>query len=260
VDITGAVFETMMEAAAVSSAIVVQTSTVYGSDNNYLADAVAERPDRYAGIASVNPLSESCGEDLRYWVEERGLCGTRLFAAGASIGMIFSLDDPSLEKFWLSAQSLGIPVDLQVRYMDLPAVENAARRYSDVPLVLDHIGGAPVTGGPPYLAASHLFELAAYPQIHVKFSNHNLDAAESESSTAGDMLRAIIQAYGADRVLWGSNFPNTFGRSPATLETYVGLVQRALRGVAPLAEEEQHALMGGTAAAVYLGRTPTKLG
>jgi len=34
----------------------------------------------------------------------------------------------------------------------------------------------------------------------------------------------VVAAFGADHVLWGSNFRDTFGKSPATAATYAAML------------------------------------
>lgn len=254
VDLDGAALAAMMDAAGVAKAALVQTSTVYGPDNSFLADTVAERPGTFVGVCSVDALAADAPDKLRYWIRERGLSGARLFSASAAIGVLFDVDDPRLEPFWLRAQELAIPVDLQVRYPAIAAVRRVLDRYPAARVVLDHLGGTPVTGGPRYQAASDLLDLAACSRAYVKFANHNLEAAdEADGSSAEGFLAHVVAAFGADHVMWGSNFPNTFGKSPATAATYTAMVSRALRTASRLGEDVAAQLLGGTAQAVYPG-------
>jgi L-fuconolactonase len=254
IELDGPAFAAMMRAAGVAKAVLVQTSTVYGFDNRFLADTVAARPETFAGVCSVDALAGDAAGQLSYWIRERGLGGVRLFSAAAATGVLFEVDDPRLDAFWRRAADLGIPVDLQIRYPAIAAVRRVLARYPSVRVVLDHIGGAPVTGGPPYLAAADLLGLAACDGVHVKFANHNLDAADAAAgSSAEGFLARLVAAYGADRVLWGSNFPNTFGSAPATTATYVAMVSRVLSTVSRLGGEVAARLLGGTARAVYPG-------
>ena len=254
IELAGASFAAMMGAACVAKAALIQTSTVYGFDNRFLADTVAERPGTFAGVCSVDALADDAPDTLRYWIRERGLSGVRLFSAAAAIGVLFQVDDPRLDAFWLRAQELTVPVDLQIRYPAIAAVRRVLERYPSVRIVLDHLGGAPVTGGPPYRAASDLLGLAGYGRVYVKFANHNLDAAdEAEGSTAEGFLGHVISAFGADHVLWGSNFPNTFGRYPATAGTYAAMVARVLGTVSRLGDDVAAQLLGETARLVYPG-------
>jgi L-fuconolactonase len=253
IEVTGDDLLAVMDAAAVSRSVVVQTSTVYGYDNSFIADTVARGHGRFVGVCSVNPVAASASDDLTYWINERGLSGVRLFTAGSEIGWVFSLDDPQLEAFWECASSLRVPVDVQVRYATLPVVARIARRYPAVPLVIDHCGGAPVAAGPPYTDAADLFALAQYEQVHVKFSGRNLEVADSGPSSAGEFLAALAGTFGAHRVLWGSNFPNTYGKLLPTTGTYVALVNRALDAIAALDSAAQQAIMSGTPRALYPG-------
>lgn len=241
-----------MDAADVARAVVVQTSTVYGYDNNYLADGVDRIPDRLVGVCSVDATSPTVAEDLGHWVEERGLVGARLFAASSTAGEIYDLDDSRLDAFWKAADALAIPVDVQVRYTSLRVVDRIARTYPDVSLVLDHIGGAPLATGPFRDVGADLFALAQYPRVHVKFSGHNLDAADRGPASGAEFIAALVEDFGAERVLWGSNFPNTFGTLPPTIETYQIQVSKALAAVELLDETAQRQVMAGTARTVYL--------
>lgn len=195
---------------------------------------------------------------LGYSITERGLRGVRLFATSASAGTVFSLDDPGLERFWSAAERLGVPVDVQVRHPGLDAVERTLRSYPGIPVILDHMSGPALSDGPPYRDASDLFELAAFDQLYLKFSNHNLDAASQGSSTVTAFLEHLPKRFGKDRILWGSIFPNTFGKAPATENTYLHLVDRVVSDVSALGAHVRDSLLGGTALSLYPGLRPTK--
>lgn len=251
VSLTGAEFAPMMARAGVSAATVVQASTVYGYDNSYLADSVEALPGIFAGVCSVDPVADDAADRLGYWISERGLHGVRLFATSAGAGTLFSLDDPRLEGFWAKAAQLGIPVDVQVRYPGIDAVGRLLERHPGIPVILDHLSTPPLSDGPPYRAAEGLFELAGFKQLHLKFTNRNLDDAGQGESTITAFLAQLVERFGADRIMWCSNFPNTDGKAPATEQTYAELVERAVRAVSPLGPDVGQALLGGTALTLY---------
>jgi predicted TIM-barrel fold metal-dependent hydrolase len=240
-----------MSRAGVSAATVVQASTVYGYDNAYLADSVEARPDIFAGVCSIDPVADDAAARLDYWIGERGLHGVRLFATSAGAGTLFSVDDPRLEGFWVAAAKLGLPVDVQVRYPGLAAVRRVLRRYPGVPLILDHLSTPPLSDGPPYRAAADLFELASFEQLHLKVANRNLGHAGEGSSTVTAFLEHLLERFGPDRIMWGSNFPNTEGKAPVTEDTYVSLVHQVVRDVSCFGQDVQAALLGETALKLY---------
>lgn len=247
VSLDGDAFAAMMGVAGVEQAVLVQTSTVYGFDNGFLADTVASRPAVFAGVCSIDALAPDAPARLSYWITERGLRGVRLFSAAAAMGVLFSVDDARLDPFFSRASELSIPVDLQIRYTGLAAVRRVLSRHTGLRVVLDHIAGAPLASGPPV----DLFAMAEFDQVNVKFANHNLDAAGPGLSAAAEFLGSLVDAFGADHVLWGSNFPNTFGKAPATVETYTAMVSRAVAVTSELGPEVAAALLGETARRVY---------
>ena len=73
-----------MDEAGVAKAAIVHSSTAYGFDNSYVADAVAAHPKRFTGVFSVDVLADTGPERIRYWVG-RGLSGFRLFTVGSTM-------------------------------------------------------------------------------------------------------------------------------------------------------------------------------
>src|ERR1700679_697736 len=61
-----------MDAAGIAKAAIVHSSTTYGFDNSYVADAVAIDPKRIDGVFSVDILAPDAPQKIRHWVE-RGL-------------------------------------------------------------------------------------------------------------------------------------------------------------------------------------------
>jgi hypothetical protein len=51
--------------------------------------------------------------------------------------------------------------------------------------------------------------------------------------------------------VWGSNFPNSFGKLPATVDTYRLMLDKGLSAIAGLDPADQQAIMAGTPRALY---------
>jgi predicted TIM-barrel fold metal-dependent hydrolase len=98
--LTPEAFIAMMDAAGVAKATAVQASTSHGYDNNYTADSVARYPDRFVGVACIDPLLPDAPDTLSYWVEQRGMRGVRLFTTGGQLPESFWLDQPVTHPFW----------------------------------------------------------------------------------------------------------------------------------------------------------------
>lgn|SRR5579885_2066313 len=75
--------------------------------NDFLADEIARRPDRYAGFAHVAVQdAAAAGRELERCVNELGFKGAMI--NGHTNGLY--LDDRSLDPFWAAAEALGVPV------------------------------------------------------------------------------------------------------------------------------------------------------
>ena len=57
-----------MDAAGVNKAAIVHSSTAYGYDNSYVADAVAAVPSRFAGVYSIDVLAPDAVRTFDYWL------------------------------------------------------------------------------------------------------------------------------------------------------------------------------------------------
>jgi L-fuconolactonase len=233
-----------MDAAGVAKSVVVQASTAYGHDNSYLVEAVRAHPSRLTGVFSVDVLAPDACAQIRRWVSE-GLCGFRLFTTGSTMpGQATWLDDERSFPAWELAETLRLPVCMQMTAQGIPQLRKLLDRFPGVPVVLDHLARPDLSDGPPYALAESLFALSAYPQIFLKLTIRTIEAAASGASTQPEFFAAVLARFGARRVMWGSNYPASDG-------TMASLLQRAQEAIAGLDEADRAWIFAGTAEAVY---------
>jgi L-fuconolactonase len=248
-------FVARMDEAGVERATLVQASTFHGYDNSYVVDSVTKFPDRFVGIACVDPRAPDAAQTLSYWITDRGLRGVRLFTSGSTMREPTAdwFADTDLDPFWQRARDLRIPISAQMRFASLPLLRRVMDRHPEVTFVLDHLSGPPVDDGPPYAAARNLFDLAAYPQLALKFSKNNLESAGKGASTKEAFVNALISSFGPQRLMWGSNYPATRLHSTAS---YAEIVADARQQLAFLSPTDQEWLFGRAAMMQYWGSVP----
>ncbi len=233
-----------MDEAGIAKAVVVQASTAYGYDNSYLADAVAAHPDRFTGVFAVDVLAPDAIEKIEYW-RAKNLTGLRLFTAGSTIaGQADWLDDPHTQPMWAHAVETGLPVCMQMRPPGLKLLANVLEQFPETTILIDHLARSVFDDGPPYELAADLWALAWYPNVNLKLTLRNIEAADKGQSTLADFLDKLLSTYGADRIAWGSNFPAAGKPLPE-------LVERALDALAPLDAKDRDMIMRGTALKLY---------
>ncbi len=234
--------------AGVDKVTLVQASTVHGYDNTYTAECVAKLPDYFVGVCCIDPQVPDAADTLSHWVKDKGLRGVRLFTTGSTLGESDWFDKPHLDPFWRMARDLGIPVNAQVRGGGLGMVRNVASRFPEIPLILDHMAGPKLEDGPPYEAAKSLFDMAEIPTIYLKFSTSGINESGKGKSTSQEFFQKLVDVFGPNRIMWGSNFPGTKGSAE---EPYKDLADLLLNTLSFLSPEERDTITGGTAASLY---------
>jgi predicted TIM-barrel fold metal-dependent hydrolase len=228
--VTAEQFAAAMDGAGVERAVLVQAMGAYSYDNAYVTDAARSRPDRFVSVVIVDPSQPDAGATLRRWVDGGGVRGVRLFSIGAPI------DDAGARVVWDAAADLALPVVVAVLADQLPRVDALLDRYPQVTVALDHCGFADFGGDAP-----DLFDLARHPNLYLKLSSIVLESTPDPRL----VVARLVAAFGAGRMMWGSDFPQTHDRS------YPELLALARDACATLPDHDRHLVLGGTALHVW---------
>ncbi len=224
-----------MDKSGVDQAILVQGVGAYSFDNRYAADAAMANSRRFTAACCIDVEAENALEMLSYWIDGRGMTGIRLFAL-ASEGPSW-LIDPRTDPVWERATELAAHIIVTILPRQLDELDHTLARFPETPVSLDHCAFAlaePET-------ATRLFELARHPNLHLKVSTHVLDDAARQEGSARLMVRRLVDEFGAERLMWGSDYCQTHDRSYAEL---VAFAREAFGGLTPA---ERTACFSGTA-------------
>lgn len=235
-----------MDAAGVAKAAVVHSSTTYGFDNAYVVDGCNQYKDRLVAVGSVDMLADDVPAVIKAWAD-KGLAGLRIFTGGSTKDFDPSeLDNPKSFKAWEMLAELGLPMCIQTGPIGLPQVAMLAQKFPSVNIILDHLGRPDVLDGPPYKNAASLFELASIPNLYMKLTPRIFGDVQKDKASAETFFPRVVQAFGAQRMAWGSNFPT----SPGALSEILAAAQA---GLACLSEEDRSWVFGKTAQKLYPG-------
>ncbi|XHS77787.1 amidohydrolase family protein [Burkholderiaceae bacterium UC74_6] len=233
-----------MDEAGIRHAMVVQASTAYGSDNRYVVDAVKAHPDRFCGVFSIDVLAPDAVERFKLWLGE-GLSGLRLFLTGTTMpGQALWLDDERSFPVWEYAQAHNISICLQMTAAGIPALRRMLGLFPRSRVLLDHLARPDLSDGPPYSSAKPLFDLAEFPGVYLKLTNRTITEASRGASTPQAFMPRVLEAFGARRIAWGSNFPSAEG-------SLKSLLAEAQAGLSMLSDEDRAWIFGDTARSIY---------
>jgi predicted TIM-barrel fold metal-dependent hydrolase len=227
-----------MVGAGVDRAILVQPLGAYSFDNRYTADSAAAYPESFASACCVDVDGVDPVAALRYWVEERGMQGVRLFALSREPRSW--LAEERVAPLWRCAADVGAHVIVTILGHQLGELRSALERYADTPVSLDHCA-FPNLQGVGFAAAEPLFALADLPNLNLKLTTHVLDAAAEASGDPAPFVEALVQRFGAHRIMWGSDFCQIHDRP------FAELVRLAHRAFATLTSADRALCLGGTA-------------
>ena len=233
-----------MDEAGVAKAAIVQASTYYGFDNSYVADSIARDPLRFTGVCTINVFAPDAIQVLQGWMG-RGFGGLRIFTGGATHANNEGLlEDPRSFPVWEYAGDNAIPIAVQTGPAGLPKVRDLLQQFPRTKVVLDHIGRPVLEDGPPYEAARSLFELAEFSNLFLKLTPRSMALSRTGKSTPAAFFDALVAAFGADHIAYGSNLPANEG----PMKT---LIDDARSCLSSLAEADQAMILGGTAKSLY---------
>ena len=233
-----------MDEAGVAKAAIVHSSTAYGYDNSYVADAVKAVPERFTGVYSIDALAADAVQTFDYWLG-RGCTGMRLFTTGSTMpGQATWFANPKTYPFWEHAAAKNIPVCVQMRQEGIPLLKSLLDKFPKVTMILDHLSQAPFEDGPPYAGAANFLALAKYKQVFLKITPVNVTPKSWGKGTPTTFFGKMIDTFGAERIGWGSNFPNSIG----TVKEILNAAQKAFSFAKP---SEQDYIFGKTALVLY---------
>jgi L-fuconolactonase len=235
-----------MDKAGVDKAALVHSSTTYGFNNDYVADAVAAHPGRLTGVFSVDFTQADAPERIRYWHAKGGLTGLRIYARGSKIKEAWlAIDDPACLPAWECAAELGLPVahNMNAFGESLEQIKSIARLFPQVSQIIDHLGRPPTADGPPYAAAKEFWALSEFPNVYLKLTPR-LHNVVKEKATVDTFVAKLVEVFGADRIAWGSNYPSSSG-------TLAEIVADAKVSCRVLSDEDRSWIFARTAQKLY---------
>jgi len=191
----------------ITRAVLVQV-IYHGWDNTYLASCLRRFPGLFKGQGLIDPTYPGRASKLEYWVREQGLSGMR-FSPIYYPGRDDWLSSPASLPLWEKAQELGAIFNFFIAAPQLPKLEEMVKRFPGVRVVIDHLARIDLKGKEGDAETRLLVNLSRYPSVWVKVSELSVISPSGKFpyEDAFPTLRRVYDAFGPDRLLWGTGFP-----------------------------------------------------
>ena len=240
-------FQDYMEEAGVRKAVFVQP-WFYHWDNSYLTRSIHRAPERFRGVCVIDPRGPQAPVELQKW-RAQGITGIRLRAFRPGEGPVgwpwFGTDETL--PLWEAFAETGTIVTALWPGCEVTRLHGLLARFPNVRVIIDHLNKPVPSEGVEQPRFQALLELASLPTLHVKLSGfHHWCLDRYPYPSAMPFVQAAVAAFGADRCMWGSDFPHVLAGCG-----YVRNRNLLARAATFLSPGELNAIMGGTAARVW---------
>jgi L-fuconolactonase len=234
----------LLEAAGIDRTVLVQAAPTTAETDFLLG--VAEATPFVAGVVG--------------WVDFEAADAAHRIAALAArpklVGLRPMIQDLADDRWMLSAAVApaveamadeGLAFDALIKPRHLPILREFAARYPTLDIVIDHAAKPDIAAGRLADWARDLRTLAAETRLVCKLSGLVTEAAAGWSAeTLRPYVEVLVEAFGADRLMWGSDWPvlNLNG----DYATWLAAAEWLLDG---LSDTEREAIFGGAASVFY---------
>jgi len=196
-----------MDQAGVTHCVLVQV-IYHGWDNRYTEYCVKEYPARFKGHGLIDPTDPHVADKLEFWMTEHGLSGMR-FSPIYYIGKDDWMTGPAHHKLYQKASELKAIFNYFIETKQLPKLEQMIARYPEVRIVIDHLARIDLKAADPLPEFQKLLMLAKYPNVWAKVTELSVVSPSMEYPYRDTFpwVRRMYDAFGPDRLLWGTGFP-----------------------------------------------------
>ena len=203
---------TQMQYNNVEKTVLVQSSTTV--DNSYVIECKRRFPNRLAVVCRVDVASPNAMNDLQHWYDE-GADSIRLRNFHRSPG-----GDPLA--IWRKAAELGMPVSAGGPVDGFLTDEFASLvgELPDAKIIIEHLGGmgfyavGDYQDNPPSEEQyRQVLKLARFPNTYIKM--HGMGEfcdPPFPYQNIPPYLKMAYDAFGAGRMMWGSDYPRVIMR------------------------------------------------
>ena len=236
-----------MNRNSVDKATIIQIGGEY--DNSYIIECVRRFPGRFAAVGLLDTDRPDAPALLEQFVKQGGE-GLRLRPTVRSPGR-----DPLA--IWRKAADLGIVISAQGSATDefsSPEFEEVIKALPNLKIIIEHLGGGGHDTKPPYNKYRKVLALAHYPNTFMKVPGFGEMCPRPMPlrkpfpfENVPPLIELAIEAFGARRLMWGSNFPPVAGRG----EGYRNALRLPMEHVQFKSEAEKEWIFGKTATTLF---------
>ena len=203
-------FDEVADREGIASTVIVEASS-RAEDNQWMLDLVKDNPDRYLALVGNLPIgTDEFAALLDRFSKDSRFVGLRMRSRPGG-DAFFS--DAVWRDLGLLAEK-GLTLDVLIHNFTIDEVTEVAERLPDLKIMLNHLGGLSITEDPLDPEWKESMEKAAqcenvYCKVSGIFQRAGVKPVPKERSFYSPVFKIVFDAFGEDRIVYGSNWPVT---------------------------------------------------
>ncbi|PAN37842.1 hypothetical protein PAHAL_7G127300 [Panicum hallii] len=199
-----------MAEAGVDGALIVQPIN-HMFDHSLVTSVLKKCPSKFIGCCLANPADDGSGiKQLEHLIVQEKYRAVRfnpnLWPSGQK------MTNEVGRSLFAKAGELGAPVGIMTMKgigLYIQEIEELCRDYPETTVILDHMAFCkPPTNTEEEKAFSSFLNLSRFPKVYVKYSAlFRISREAYPYEDTAQLLSRVISNYGANRIMWGSDFP-----------------------------------------------------
>jgi L-fuconolactonase len=190
----------------------VDIALINASDE-FLKLALARYPDRFAACGRLDHGDPALAEKVAAYRDRPGWLAVRTrIITWQNVQTAPDFESGAIEPLFAAAEKHGLPV-FCFASGHAGRLASVAQAHPDLLLIVDHVGlpQTPMKVAPnPWEKLAEVNSLARYPNVAIKFSGgHMLSHEPYPHRDAWKHLLTMVEAFGPDRLMWGSDVTRT---------------------------------------------------
>ncbi len=203
-------FDAVCRENGIETTVIVEASSRV-EDNQWVLDLVKHNPQRYIALVGSLPIgSDQFSVLLERYAKDHRYVGIRMRDRPGG-------DDFFTDAVWRDLTLLskkGLVLDVLLANFTLEDIITIAKRLPDLKILINHVTGLTITGKAAEADWSEMVRKSAkhknvYCKVSGIFQRSGQMPAPKELSYYAPIFEVVYEAFGEDRIIYGSNWPVT---------------------------------------------------
>ena len=191
----------------------------YGFDNSYMLDMIRLYPDRFVGTAVIDPFGPDPAREMRelfpkgvraFRIRPSDPAGKTEPGQSQTVKLPPSrwLEPAGFAAMFAEAPKIGQALSCLINPDAFAEVDRMCRRFPETTVIIDHLGRIGASGIIVPEEVEALCGLAKHPRVLVKVGAfYALGKKSPPYLDLAELIRKVVQAFGAERCMWESDCP-----------------------------------------------------